>query len=635
MEEYKPYVPDITPYKDITLKAVIMGAIFGVIFGSANAYLGLRVGLTISTAIPLAVISVAVFKALSPILGKSTILDCNIAQTTGSASSSLASGLIFTIPALFLWGFNPSLFKIGTLALLGGILGVLFMIPLRRALIVKEHATLPYPEGTAAAQVLISADEGGAKAKNVFLGLAVGAFFKALVEIFKLWPEKIYLKIPVLKKALLGMEPTPALLGVGFILGPRIAGIMVAGGLLSWIGIIPLISYFGENLSMPLFPETDLPIAQMSAEEIWRNYIKFIGAGAVAVGGIIAVVKAIPTMFSALKVGIKDFSLSRQNAQFQKKRTDTDLPITVLGLGILIVIIIIILAPQILGISTTFLVRLIASVCIVIFAFCFVTVSSRIVGMIGVSSNPTSGMTIVTLLGTSLLFLALGWTDILGMATALTVGTVVCVAASIAGDISQDLKAGYIIGATPKRQQSAELIGVLASAFAIAGAIWLLGEAFSFGTTALPAPQATLMKTVVEGVLGGNLPWGLVLVGGAFAIVAELLGVPSLPFAVGIYLPLSTMTPVFVGGAVRHFIEKRAGNNEKLKATRKEKGVLLSSGFIAGEGILMVFVAIYAYFAKATPKGIGLVWPGNVGDFVALAAFIGLVSYLVVKSYKK
>jgi putative OPT family oligopeptide transporter len=635
MEEHKPYVPDITPYKDITLKAVIMGAIFGVIFGSANAYLGLRVGLTISTAIPLAVISVAVFKALSPILGKSTILDCNIAQTTGSASSSLASGLIFTIPALFLWGFNPSLFKIGTLALLGGILGVLFMIPLRRALIVKEHATLPYPEGTAAAQVLISADEGGAKAKNVFLGLAVGAFFKALVEIFKLWPEKIYLKVPVLKKALLGMEPTPALLGVGFILGPRIAGIMVAGGLLSWIGIIPLISYFGENLSMPLFPETNLPIAQMSAEEIWKNYIKFIGAGAVAVGGIIAVVKAMPTMFSALKVGIKDFSLSRQNAQFQKKRTDNDLPITVLGLGVLIVIIIIILAPQILGISTTFLVRLIASVCIVIFAFCFVTVSSRIVGMIGVSSNPTSGMTIVTLLGTSLLFLALGWTDILGMATALTVGTVVCVAASIAGDISQDLKAGYIIGATPKRQQSAELIGVLASAFAIAGAIWLLGEAFSFGTTALPAPQATLMKTVVEGVLGGNLPWGLVLVGGAFAIVAELLGVPSLPFAVGIYLPLSTMTPVFVGGAVRHFIEKRAGNNEKLKATRKEKGVLLSSGFIAGEGILMVFVAIYAYFAKATPKGIGLVWPGSVGDFVALAAFIGLVGYLVAKSYKK
>lgn len=635
MEEHRSYVPDKTTYKDITLKAVIIGAVFGIIFGSANAYLGLRVGLTISTAIPLAVISVAVFRVLTPVLGKSTILDCNIAQTTGSASSSLASGIIFTIPALFLWGFNPSLLKIGTLALLGGILGVLFMIPLRKALIVKEHAVLPYPEGTAAAQVLISADVGGTKAKNVFLGLGVGAVFKALIEILHLWPDKIYLKIPVLKKAILGMEPTPALLGVGFILGPRIAGIMVAGGLLSWIGIIPLIAYFGGNLNFPLFPETDLPITQMSAEQIWKTYVKFIGAGAVAVGGIITVIKSVPTMFNALKTGIKDFSLSRQNGQFQKKRTDTDLPITVLGLGILIVIIVIILTPQILGINTTLLVRLIGAVCIVFFAFCFVTVSSRIVGMIGVSSNPTSGMTIVTLLGTSLLFLALGWTDILGMATALTVGTVVCVGASIAGDISQDLKAGYIIGATPKRQQSAELIGVLTAAFAIAAAVWLLGEAFSFGTTALPAPQATLMKTVIEGVLGGNLPWGLVLVGGAFAIVAELLGVPSLPFAVGIYLPLSTMTPVFVGGAVRQFIEKRADNNEELKTKRKEKGILLCSGFIAGEGILMVLVAIYAYIAKAKPKGIGLVWPGNVGEFIALAAFIGLVAYLIVKSSKK
>ena len=635
MEEFKPYVPDKIAYKDFTIKAVIIGAIFGIIFGSANAYLGLRVGLTISTAIPLAVISVAVFRVLTPFLGKSTILDCNIAQTTGSASSSLASGIIFTIPALFLWGFNPSLFKIGTLALLGGILGVLFMIPLRKALIVKEHTVLPYPEGTAAAQVLISADIGGTKAKNVFLGLGVGAAFKALIEILHLWPDKIHLKIPVLKKAILGMEPTPALLGVGFILGPRIAGIMVAGGLLSWIGIIPLIAYFGENLNSPLFPETDLPIAQMSAEQIWKNYVKFIGAGAVAVGGIITVIKSLPTMFNALKMGIKEFSVSRQNAQFKKKRTDTDLPITVLGLGILIVIIIIVLSPQILGIDTTLIVRLIGAVCIVIFAFCFVTVSSRIVGMIGVSSNPTSGMTIVTLLGTSLLFLALGWTDKFGMAAALTVGTVVCVGASIAGDISQDLKAGYIIGATPKRQQTSELIGVLTAAFAISAAVWLLGEAFSFGTEALPSPQATLMKTVIEGVLGGTLPWGLVLVGGAFAIVAELLGIPSLPFAVGIYLPLSTMTPVFVGGAVRQFIEKRAGNNKELKTKRKEKGILLCSGFIAGEGILMVLVAIYAYIKKATPKGIGLVWPGNVGDFIALAAFIGLVAYLIVKSSKK
>ncbi len=634
MSEFQPYVPDKTSFKDFTLKAIIIGSVFGVIFGAANAYLGLRVGLTISTAIPLAVIAVAVFRVLTPILGKSTILDCNIAQTTGSASSSLASGIIFTIPALFLWGFNPSIFKIGTLALLGGILGVLFMIPLRKALIVKEHGVLPYPEGTAAAQVLISADEGGAKAKNVFLGLGIGAAFKSCVEILHLWPDKIFLNIPILKKAKLGGEPTPALLGVGFILGPRIAGIMVAGGLLSWLGIIPLIAYFGENLNIPMFPEIDLPIAQMSAEQIWDKYIRVIGAGAVAVAGIITVIKSLPTMFNSLKIGIKDFSLNKENGRVQRKRTETDLPITVLGTGVLIVATILILAPQIIGIDTSLIFRLIAAICIVFFAFCFVTVSSRIVGLVGVTSNPTSGMTIVTLLGTSLLFYALGWTNTLAQVAALTIGTVVAVSASIAGDISQDLKAGYIIGSTPKRQQTAELIGVLTSAFAIAAAVWLLGESFSFGSETLPAPQAMLMKTVIEGVLGGNLPWGLVLIGGSFAIMAELLGIPSLPFAVGIYLPLSTMTPIFVGGIVRQLTEKRAGENEELKTKRKEKGILLGSGFIAGEGIAMVLVAIYAYIIKAKPKGIGIVWPGNVGEFIALAAFFSMVAYLIFKTKK-
>jgi putative OPT family oligopeptide transporter len=449
----------------------------------------------------------------------------------------------------------------------------------------------------------------------------------------KAWPEKISLTLPILKKANVGMEPTPALLGVGFILGPRIAGIMVAGGLLSWVGIIPLIAYFGEHLNIPLFPETELPIAQMTAKEIWDKYIRVIGAGAVAVAGIITVFKSMPTMINALKIGIKDFSLSRQNSHFKKKRTDTDLPITVLGIGALIVMLILILVPQILGIETTLLVRLISSVCIVFFAFCFVTVSSRIVGMVGVTSNPTSGMTIVTLLGTSLLFLALGWTDTLGMATAITVGTVVCVGASIAGDISQDLKAGYIIGATPKRQQTSELIGVLTAAFAIAAAVWLLGEAFEFGTEALPAPQATLMKTVIEGVLGGNLPWGLVFIGGTFAIMAELVGVPSLPFAVGIYLPLSTMTPIFAGGFLRHFIEKSAGKNEKQKTDKKEKGILLGSGFIAGEGIAMVCVAIYAFIAQKKPQGIGLLWP-PYAEWIALAAFLVLVLYLIKKTSK-
>lgn len=635
MEEHKPYVPDETNYKDITLKAVIIGAIFGIIFGSANAYLGLRVGLTISTAIPLAVISVAVFRALEPILGKSTILDCNISQTTGSASSSLASGIIFTIPALFLWGFNPNILKIGTLALLGGILGVLFMIPLRRFLIVREHGVLPYPEGTASAQVLIAAEEGGAKAKNVFLGLGIGLLFKSIVKFLHLWSEKIYLKIPVLKKALLGMEPTPALLGVGFILGPRIAAIMVAGGFLSWLGIIPLIAYIGEYINIPLFPETVKTITEMSPSEIWYRYIRVVGAGAVAVGGIITVIKSLPTMFGSLKLSIKEASFGKQGEGLKKRRTNTDLPIIVILAGILVVISIIIFSPQLLGVKTTFIIRIIASLCIVFFAYCFVTVSSRIVGMVGVTSNPTSGMTIVTLLGTSLVFLALGWTDLLGMATAITIGTVVCVGASIAGDISQDLKAGYIIGSTPRRQQTSELIGVLTAAFAIAAAVWLLGKSFGFGTEEIPAPQATLMKTVIEGVLGGDLPWSLVFIGGTFAILAEIIGIPSLPFAVGIYLPLSTMTPIYIGGLARHFIEKRAGKNEEMKKRKIEKGILLSSGFVAGEGIAGVLVAIYAFILKEKPKGIGLVLPESVGDFIALAAFGALVGYLIYKISKE
>lgn len=634
MSKFQPYVPEKTNYRDITLKAVIIGAVLGVIFGSANAYLGLRVGLTISTAIPLAVISVAVFRVLTPILGKSTILDCNISQTTGSASSSLASGIIFTIPALFLWGFDPSIAKIGTLALLGGTLGVLFMIPLRKFLIVREHGVLPYPEGTAASQVLIAADAGGTKAKNVFLGLGVGAAFKSMVGFLHLWPEKIYLNIPILKKAKLGMEPTPALLGVGFILGPRIAGIMVAGGLLSWLGIIPLIAYFGEYVKIPMFPEGALTISEMSAEQIWDKYIRYVGAGAVAVGGIITVFKSVPTMFNSLKIGIKEISLRKSAGQLQKKRTEADLPIMVLIVGVIVVVAILVLASGILGMNTTILIRLIASLCIVFFAFCFVTVSSRIVGMVGVTSNPTSGMTIVTLLGTSLLFFFLGWTDTLAQATALTIGTVVAVGASIAGDISQDLKAGFLIGSTPKRQQISELVGVITSAFAIAGAVWLLGKTFSFGSEALPAPQAVLMKTVIEGVLGGDLPWGLVLTGGAFAIVAELLRIPSLPFAVGIYLPLSTMTPIFFGGVIRQYIEKIAGGNEDLKMKKREKGILLGSGFIAGEGIIGVGIALWAFITKAKPKGIGLVWPGNLGDFVALFAFLALMAYLIIKARK-
>lgn len=625
MTDHKPYVPSDSFPSDFTIKAVIAGILFGIVFGSANAYLGLRVGLTISTAIPLAVVSVALFRVLQPMLGASTILENNISQTVGSASSSLASGIIFTIPALFLWGFNPPLLQIGILAMLGGVLGVLFMIPLRRFLIVKEHGTLPYPEGTAAAQVLIAADSGGANAKFVFQGLGIGAVYKALTSFFLFWPSEIHLKLPLLRKAQVGMEAGPALLGVGYILGYRIAAIMVAGGLLSWIGIIPLINHFGEGLSMPLFPETDKTIASMTAQEIWTRYIRYIGAGAVAFAGIITVTKSLPTMVRSLKIGLHELRQKTTATTAKPIRTDQDLPMIVVLFGAVLVMGVIIFTPHVLGVSTSFLVRLIGAICIAVFAFMFVTVSSRIVGLVGVSSNPTSGMTIVTLLGTSLLFYLLGWTDDFGKAAALTVGTVVCVASSIAGDISQDLKCGYIIGATPRKQQTAEILGATTSAFFIAAAVWLLGQAFTFGSADLPAPQATLMKTVIEGVLQADLPWGLVLAGASFALLAELLGVPSLPFAVGIYLPLSTMTPVFVGGCLRYFIEKSAGKNSELIQQKKEKGVLLGSGLIAGEGIIGVLLAGFAVITQKRALGSGIAWSGQWGQVVSLLLFSLLV----------
>ncbi|MFC2157197.1 OPT family oligopeptide transporter [Acidobacteriota bacterium] len=626
MEEFRPYIPDKTDVKDFSFKALILGVLFGIIFGSANAYIGLRVGLTISTAIPLAVISIAALKVLSPLIGKSSILEANIAQTTGSASSSLASGIIFTIPALFMWGFEPSIIKIGTLAMLGGIIGVLFMIPLRKALIVKEHGILPYPEGTAAASVLMAAESGKAKAIHVFLGLIIGLFYKVCLVFLHLWPEKIALKIPVLKKARLGMEPTPALLGVGFILGPRIAAIMVAGGLISWLGIIPIIAYFGAG---------DAAILDMTPSELWNNYIRIIGAGAVAMAGIITVAKSIPTMYNAFKASFKQLNLKKGSEGGEDiQRTQSDLPITLMGLGALIVAVVIMLSPKLIGVETTLLIRALAAVCVIFFTYLFATVSSRIVGLVGVSSNPTSGMTLVTLMGTSVIFLALGWTDKLGMAAALTVGTVVCVGASIAGDISQDLKAGYILGATPKRQQASELVGVVTAAFAIAGSVWLLAKAFGFESGDLTAPQATLMKTVIEGIMGGNLAWDLVLTGAAFAIVAELLRIPSLPFAVGMYLPLSTMTPIYVGGLVRSLIDRSAKNNEELKKKKSERGILLSSGFIAGEGIGGVFLALYAFILTKKPTGLGLHWPGNLGDFISFGMFLLLAFYLFRTSKK-
>lgn len=630
METFKPYIPADTKLKDFSFKAIIVGAFLGIIFGTANAYLGLRVGLTISTSIPLAVIAVAFFRATRGLFGRTSILENNIAQTTGSASSSLASGVIFTIPALFLWGFSPSIVKIGTLALLGGVLGVLFMIPLRRFLIIKEHKNLPYPEGTASAQVLIAAEEGGARAKNIFLGISVGAVYKALLGFLHVIPEKVSLSLPGLTKAVVGLETSPALLGVGFILNYRIASLMVSGGLLSWVVLIPLIATIGEGLGAPFFPETVKTIGQMSSAEIWTRYIRYIGAGAVAAAGIMTVIKGIPSMVGSLKVGVQQ--LLRKTKGDGRERTDRDLSMGVVMIGVVIVVLLLIALPYVVGENASITMRVVAGICIAFFAFIFVTVASRIVGLVGVSSQPTSGITIVTLLGTSFVFALLGWNDSLGMAIALTCGTVVAVAASISGDISQDLKTGYLIGATPWRQQSSEIAGAIASAFFIAAAVWFLGEAFGFGSEELPAPQATLMKTVIEGVMRANLPWALVLIGAALAIVAQLIGLSALPFAVGIYLPLSTMTPVFVGALIRTLVEwVSEERDETHQIARRDQGILLGSGLIAGEGLMGVCIAAYA-FIYGQPKGIGFYWPEPFGEIVSFVIFLALAGYLYHKT---
>ncbi|MDX1572019.1 MAG: oligopeptide transporter, OPT family, partial [Xanthomonadales bacterium] len=503
-ESYPPYVPASESPAEFTLKAVVMGIIFGIVFGAANAYLGLRAGLTISTSIPVAVMTVAAFRALQRFGVHGTILETNIAQTTGSASSSLASGVIFTLPALFMWGVAPGLLQMTLLAMCGGLIGVLFMIPLRKFLIEKEHGNLPYPEGTACAEVLVASEIGGSRAKDVFVGLGAGAAFKFLTGWLQVIPGHASLKIPLIKKAEVGMDLSAALFGVGFILGPRIASIMVGGGLLAWLIIIPAIAYWGAGRGVPLYPETVNLIADMSPSQLWTRYVRYIGAGAVAPAGIITLIRTIPVMIESFKEGARGLSQQIDKANVTADavlRTSNDLPLKFVGAALVVLALVLAGVPAIFGDVGGFGPRLAAAICVIVFAFFFVTVASRIVGLVGVTSNPTSGMTIAALLGTSTIFLALGWTDLQGKATTLVVGTVVAIAASISGDTSQDLKSGFLIGATPRRQQTGELIGVITSAVFVCLSVLLLAKAFGFGSAELPAPQATLMKLVIDGVL--------------------------------------------------------------------------------------------------------------------------------------
>jgi putative OPT family oligopeptide transporter len=619
MAEFKPYVPPDAQLAEFTWRGLVPGILLGIVFGAANAYLGLRAGLTISTSIPIAVLTVATYRLAI----RGTILEANMSQTIGSASSSVASGVIFTLPALFLWNIEPSLLQMTLLALAGGILGTLFMIPLRKFLIEREHGTLPYPEGTACAEVLV-ASQGGGRSRGVFEGIIGGALFKTIVGGFRFVPDEIDVRIPFLRKGQVGTEISAALFGVGFILGPRVGAVMVGGGLLSSLVIIPLLDWWGQGQTTPFYPELKLTIAQMSPGQLWSRYVRYIGAGAVATAGLITLIRSIPTMVESFRVGTAQLRKRATDHDFAP-RTSRDMKFSSTIIGAVCIIGLLTVVPQAFGTLPGFTHRLVAAILVAIFAFFFATVSSRIVGFVGVTSNPTSGMTIAALLGTSAVFLAAGWTDAAGKAGALTVGTVVAIAASIAGDTSQDLKTGYLLGATPRYQQIGQLLGVLTSAAFVCLAVLMLGRVYGFGTEEIPAPQATLMKLVIEGVLDRTLPWGLVAIGAGITAVAALLRLPALAFAVGVYLPVAAMVPIFLGGLLRMVTDR--GKNA---AARADHGVLVGSGLVAGEGLVGVGIAGVALALGRVPEGFGYDWAGGAAMWAAAALFALLIGWFAV-----
>ena len=613
--EFKPYIPAEKVTPELTVTSVIMGCILAVIFGAANAYLGLRVGMTVSASIPAAVISMGVIRV---ILRRNSILESNMVQTIGSAGESLAAGAIFTMPALFLWAeegltSKPGIVEITLIALCGGILGVLFMVPLRNALIVKEHATLLYPEGTACADVLLAGEEGGANASTVFSGMGLAAIFKFVVDGLKLLPADVSAAFKSFKGEI-GMEVYPALLGVGYIVGPKIASYMFTGSLIGWMVIIPLICLFGPDTWM--YPAAEgTTIAQLyangGAAAIWSTYVKYIGAGAIATGGIISLIKSLPLIVTTFRDSMKSMKGSKNTST---ERTAQDLPMQFIFLGVIAMVFIIWVVPAI-------PVTLLGAFIIVVFGFFFATVSSRMVGLVGSSNNPVSGMAIATLLIATFAIKSSGKTGIDGMTAAIAVGSVICIIAAIAGDTSQDLKTGYLLGATPKKQQMGEMLGVVVSGLAIGGVLYLLDAAWGYGTAEIPAPQAQLMKMIVEGIMGGNLPWGLVFVGVFLAICLEILRIPVMPFAIGLYLPIYLNATIMIGGIVRGLLDRRKGVDEKTKTAQATDGTLYCAGMIAGEGLVGILLAIFAVVGISLDMS-GVVNLGNIGGVVLMIIMI-------------
>ena len=614
-ETFKPYIPAEKSPLELTAVSVIVGMLLAVLFGGANAYLGLRVGMTISASIPAAVISMAVIRVL---LNRDSILENNMVQTIGSAGESVAAGCIFTLPAMFMWAQEwgtetPTVVEIAIVAFIGGVLGVLFMVPLRKALIVKEHGVLPYPEGTACAEILLAGEGKGSSAKTIFAGLGIAAIYKFIADGLKVFPSEIGHTFERFKGSEIGMDVLPALLGVGYICGYRVSSVLFAGSILMWFCVLPCIAFYGAN--EVVFPATKM-IQELSPGALWSSYGRYIGAGALAAGGIISLIKALPLIVDTFKKSLGSFGGGHTTL-----RTDQDLSMKIIIGGIVILAALMVVVP-IIPISP------LGALMVVIFGFFFATVSSRIVGIVGSSNNPVSGMTIASLLFISIIFVANGDVGHEGMMAVIAIGSVICIVAAIAGDTSQDLKTGYILGATPVKQQMGEIIGVIVSAMTVGGVLYLLSAAWGFGSKELAAPQAMLMKMIVEGVITANLPWDLVLMGAAIAVVVEILGLPVLAFAIGLYLPIHLTAPLFVGGLIRRIWEAKKYKSEKVKEAALNNGTLMASGMIAGEGIVGILLALLAVLNVDTDIS-GSFFIGDLGALIVFFALVAVFIYTI------
>lgn len=631
-KEFKPFVPADKIMPEFTVTSIILGIILAIIFGGANAYLGLRVGMTVSASIPAAVISMGVIRV---IMKKDSILENNMVQTIGSAGESLAAGAIFTLPAVFMWaaegaGTPPGYLTIALVCISGGLLGIVFMVPLRSALIVKEHGNLPYPEGMACAEVLVAGEEGGADAATVFKGLGIAALYKFITDGVKLFPSEADWAFKKYDGSGIGVDVLPALAGVGYICGPIISSYMISGAIMAWFIIMPTIKAFGGDMVM--FPSTD-PISSMDTWGLWGNYVRYIGAGAVAAGGIMSLIGSLPLIIRTFKDSLK--SMGDKDGVVAINRQNKDLDAKYIIIMLAVVIAILVLTPSIpFGFGS--------AVMIILFGFFFATVSSRMVGIVGSSNNPVSGMAIATLIISTLLLKMSGATGTKGMVTAIMIGTVICIVAAMAGDMSQDLKTGYIVGASPYKQQIGELIGTIASGLAIAGVLYLLNAAWGYGGKELPAPQAMLMKMVIEGVMNANLPWVLVFIGVFFAIIIKILRIPVLPVAIGLYLPIHLSVPLMIGGFVKLFVQKRKFNTEKEREMAISNGVLYSSGMIAGEGIVGILLAVFAIIKVSGGKTLGEAIDisgsfslGNIGSLIFFAALIATLLRVCLKKKTK